>query len=362
MANRKSRIRQDADLAHHIKHFEDVNGAKPVGVDLAARVFQVCQFKNGRIVNQQMTREEFIHFIVDEHSERYCIGIEACGACNFWSSLITKSGHKCRIFMAAQVKSMLGMDKSDRIDAEGILQFLLSLAPHTVTAKSPMAVSIGSLITAREQLIKQQTQCQNAARSMLYEFGEIAGKGKAKLLKAANGFKPDTESEQVYQAVNGAYQATLNSLKEEIASLTQAIQDFAKSNELCARLMSIPGVGPVTAVTLWPALSEPENFSSGRKFAAFAGVAPRIYGSGGETHVIGVRKGNRSLKRVLFMAAMSRYQSLSKDPDSKLSRAVSGGKKKSVMLSALANRLARACWAVAKSGQPFDAARCPLLG
>lgn len=351
---------RDAVNPRLIELFISEHGARPVGVDLAARVFQVCEYKDGRLVNRQLTREEFTAMIIDPQGERMCMGIEACGACSYWSSLLTGAGHQCRIFQAAKVKSMLGMDKTDKVDAEGIFRFLLTFS-RPVMAKSPAAVSVGSLITAREQLVKQQTQCQNAARAMLYELGAVTGRGRKQLLAAVDAFKPEDAAAPVYAAVSSAFKRSLDSLAEEIRQLTQAVNDFAKSDELCRLLMTVPGVGPITAVTLWPSLSAAESFKSARAYAAYAGAAPLVFGSGGEVHVGGVRRGNRSLKRVLFMAALVCYKSSIKNPDSRLSRAVSSGKKKPVMLSALANRIARAVWAVARYRQPFDAAKSPLL-
>jgi len=92
--------------------------AQPVAVDLAARVFQVCYIDKdtGRLYNRKLSRADFFKFIT-EQKDSVIWGFEACGACNFLARKVAEHGHDSKIMPAASIKSFLGIDKSDKIEA-----------------------------------------------------------------------------------------------------------------------------------------------------------------------------------------------------------------------------------------------------
>ena len=93
-------------------------GYVPVGVDLAARVFQVCYLtEKQKIKNKALSREAFLDFLKSPpFSQPLMVGFEACGGCNYWARFIESLGHKYKIMPAASIRAFLGLQKTDKID------------------------------------------------------------------------------------------------------------------------------------------------------------------------------------------------------------------------------------------------------
>ena len=354
-----------------VKSFIKTEKAIPVGVDLARDVFQVCYCdpETGSLRNFQLNRDSFFEWGGGSPfgATPMCVAIEACGSCNFWARYFRSAGHSCRVLPVIKIKAhMQSTCKSDKTDAYGIWKSLLSYV-SSIVPKEPLAAAVSSMISVRALVARQKVQCQNAARALLYEMGIACyARGDAVISRLIDEADRLTdEKSPVAQPVNAAgcmLRDAISSQSDILEKAGSCLSEFASSNALCRNLMTIPGVGPVSAVTLYPALSRAEDFPDGRHFASYAGVAPAVTGTGGKTRVLGVKSaGSREFKKVLFMAALGNYKRLQKDPGTALSRALREGKPPAVMISALANRIARVTWAVARSGRPFDAARCSLM-
>ena len=103
-------------------------------------------------------------------------------------------------------------------------------------------------------------------------------------------------------------------LSDSEQTITDCIIDRTEKNELCERLRSIPYIGPMCAAALVNVMGDPHNFSNGRQFADYCGMAPYHTGTGGKVNVLGIAdKGNRTLKRVLYEASLSLYCRVRKD-------------------------------------------------
>lgn len=354
-----------------IRTFIQANAAVPVGVDLSKDHFQICYREPKgafELKNFQLNRQNFITFVeqtkIDD--KPMCIAIEACGACNFWARYIQSCGHKCKILHTNKVKSYIGGNKNDRIDALGIYQCLL-YSVRSIKAKSPLQAAATNLLSARRIAVKVQKQLFCAARGMLYEQGIACNLGKASVRKGLDQLLAKLHEQN--SDLLPIFEAIVKSLNSNIAAVTQELDDlndfcakFAKHNDLCSRLMTIPGIGPISAVAMYPALSEPDDFPDSRHFASYAGVAPKNSGTGGTTHVTGTIEGNRHIRRALYMAALGRYSRLAVIEDSKACRALKQNKSQKVLICAIANRMARAAWAIAKTDGVYDASKCKLLG
>ena len=151
---------------------KQARGVTVVGIDLAARVIQVCYLqKNGTLCNKSKTRDEFIKFLEEPpFTGKILAGIEACGSCNFWARKIKALGHDCKVMPAFQIKAFLSLDtKTDKVDALAILKAVMSVSIKEIGIRDEKNQVLMQLLTAREQLIKQKVQIQNARRAVLYE-------------------------------------------------------------------------------------------------------------------------------------------------------------------------------------------------
>ena len=315
-----------ATIAYH----RDTLGVNPVAVDVASRVMQVCYYDRDKklLKNFQLTRSKFFEF-VDKATEPMLFGIEACGSCNYLSRYFESKGHQCRIIPASKVN------------------------------------------TIRDQLIKQHTQCINAAHGILYEHGIVAGgagvETSAKITlgftDAQESFEHDPMASAHFSVIKNAVFNILDNLKEQIDTINQYIQKYGSSNKTCLNLTTIPGIGLQTAVALNTALGDPERFHSARAFSAYVGVAPIITGTGGKITVMGIRKsGIRSIKKSLYMGAMVYLTYAVKNgTQSSWVKDRLKTKKKKVIICAIMNRLARIAYAMVKNGEVFDETKCNLI-
>ena len=354
-------------------------GYLPVAVDVASRVFQVCYYDLGakHIRNYQLSRVKFFEFIDDTQTPRKLIGIEACGSCNYLCRYIEEHNHKCHILPAQKVKAFLHLDKTDRIDALGILKALITPSMQHIPARSQENQYLLNLITVREQLNKQFVQTVNAAHAFLYESGVVAGTASvASATKVTEALKAlcNTETEKEHSEDDCSY-SHLNCISESLLSNIESLQtkikeinthllSYASNNEICSNLQTVPGIGKLSAVALYAAMGDPERFSSSRAFAAFIGVAPVTTGTGGKTTVLGIRKsGIQSIKKMLYMCAMVYLSQAMKNgtESSWLKLRLNQNRSKKIIICAIMNRLARIAYAIAKSGQPFDETKCNMI-
>ena len=364
----------EGELALYSMHLS--SGYIPVGVDLAARVFQVCYLtEKQKIKNKALSREAFLDFLKSPpFSQPLMVGFEACGGCNYWARFIESLGHKYKIMPAASIRAFLGLQKTDKIDALAIFKGTICPSVRTIRARDEENQTLMNLLAAREQLLKQQTQSLNAQRAMLYELGEICGEGAAKIDAATDKLKESLEKSQSeaicnFRMIAEPFKANRDSLEAQIKQIDLYLKQYAKNNRTVQNLMTIPGIGVLSAVTLYAVLGNPDDFPNSRHFASFAGFAPRVFGSGGIVQVGMIpHTGNRQLKKILYMCAIARFAQQTRKASteteaSKLTQLIDNPEisNKKIVCS-IANRLARVAWTIAKSGQPFDAKKCRLLG
>src|SRR4249920_1002350 len=139
---------------------------------------------------------------------------------------------------------------------------------------------------------------------------------------------------------------------------------WAKENEEARRLTTIPGFGPIVASALVAAVGRAENFNHGRDLAAWLGLVPRQFTTGGKPKLLGISKrGNKYLRKLLIHGARAALPYVA-EKDTALGRwakSLLSRVHQNVAVVAFANKLARICWAVLRSGQKFGAQEAPLV-
>jgi transposase len=274
-------------------------------VDLAKNVFQVhAAGASGAVLyRKKLRRHQVLAFFA---AQPPCtVAMEACGSAHHWAREIGKLGHTVRLIPPAYVKPFVKRQKNDAADAEAICEAAQRPTMRFVAPKSEQAQAAALVFRARDLLVRQRTQIINALRGHLAEFGLIVAKGPAHvphLLRAVED--PNEPIPEIARPVLQMLVETLHRLDEQIAGLDQEVAQRAKENEMARRLMTIPGVGPVTAVALAALAPAPETFKRGRDFAAWIGLTPLQHSTGGKQKLGATSKmGERTLRRLLIIGA-----------------------------------------------------------
>lgn len=320
-----------------------------IGIDIAKHVFQLHGVDgSGEIVLcRRLRRGQVADFFA---ALPPCIvGIEACGTAHFWAREIARCGHDVRLMPPSYVKPYVKRNKHDAADAEAVCEAVRRPSMRFVPVKTPEQQAALIAHSVRDLLVRQRTMLANGLRGHLAEFGIVVPRGIQKIDELAAVVADETDG-RIPTSARKALRilvAELAALDLRITRLETEIVARAKTDAVARRLATIPGIGAIIASRLSAVVPDPSIFRSARDFAAWIGLVPRQSSTGGKPRLGGISKrGNRSLRRLLVggaMAAMFRSKALQNDPWLAQLRA-----RKPVMVAAvaLANKIARAVWAV----------------
>jgi transposase len=330
-----------------------------IGVDLAKSVFQVhgADASGAVLFRKKLRRHQVLTFFAAQ--PRCTVAMEACGSAHHWAREIGRLGHGVRLIPPAYVKPFVKRQKNDAADAEAICEAAQRPTMRFVVPKSEQAQAAAVVFRARDLLVKQRTQIINALRGHLTEFGIVVAKGPAhvpQLVRAVeDGAEPIPElARPILQGLIEMLQA----LDDRIAGLDRAIAQRAKEDETARRLMTIPGVGPVTATALAALAPPAETFKRGRDFAAWVGLTPLQHSTGGKQKLGATSKmGERTLRRLLILGASGvlRWVARNGAPAGSWIARMVARKPPMLVRVALANKMARVIWALMAKGGIYRA-------
>src|SRR3954453_7093788 len=231
------------------------------------------------------------------------VALEACGSAHDWGREIAKLGHTVKLIAPAYVKPFVKRQKNDMADAEAICEAAQRPTMRFVALKSANQQAAAVVFRTRDLLVRQRTQAINALRGHLTEFGVIAAKGPvhtSKLIAALED--PASDLPQAARGILAVLVEQLRSSDERVAVLDREIARHTKENAVARRLMTIPGIGAVTAGALQAPAPPPATFRGGRGFAAWLGLTPVQRSSGGKERLgRSFKMGERSLHRLLII-------------------------------------------------------------
>ena len=194
-------------------------------------------------------------------------------------------------------------NKTDAGDAELLAEIARTGFCRAVAVKSEVAQEVRILIKARAHLVRQRFDTQNAIRGLLGSLGLRFPKGSGKLawrVRTALEARPDL------QATFEPLLSTVEALKREIARLDEAVVARAQASPACQVLMSVPGVGPVTALAFAATIDDPSRFAKSRTVGAYLGLTTRRFQSGEMDYSGRISKpGDAMVRSLLYEAANS---------------------------------------------------------
>lgn len=174
-----------------------------------------------------------------------------------------------------------------------------------VAVKEEAQQASGVVFRARDLLVRQRTQCINALRGHLSEYGYVVPKGTTHTATLIHHVEdPACDLPEAARASLNVLIGTLKSLETNIAVLDVEISRRAKEDEVARRLTTIPGVGPITATAITALAAPIEMFRRGRDFAAWVGLTPLQHSTGGKQKLGATsRMGERTIRRLLIIGA-----------------------------------------------------------
>jgi transposase len=312
------------------------------GVDASERVVLRRQLSRGQV-------EKFFAGLAPT-----VVGLEACGASHHWGRVLGDLGHTVRLLPPQYVKAYVKRGKNDRIDAEAICEAMSRPSMRFVPVKSADEQAAAMLLSVRDLLVKQRTMLVNAIRGHAAEFGVVGAKGVARVvdvLERARESLPTLAWDQL-----AVLAGQLEVLDIQLGKIEKQLRTWHRENERSRRLASMPGMGPIGAMTMVLRVPDPTVFRSGRHFASWIGLTPREHSTAGRQRLGKIsREGDEALRRLLVVGATSVIKQAQRGRGPAWLLALLKRRPAKVAAVALANKMARIAWAMMVSGEVYRA-------
>ena len=330
-----------------------------IGLDIANQVFHVhgSDVTGATVFSRRISRQKLLAFFA---SQRRCVvAMESCGGAHHWGRELIKLGYEVRLIAPAYVKPFVKRQKNDAADAEAICEAAQRPTMRFVPVKSEQQQASAAVFRARDLFVRQRTQFINALRGLAAEHGWVVPKGlfHARLLMA----KIEDSSCSLPQGARQAFLAMIASIRaldEQIVTLDREITARAREDADARRLMTIPGIGPITATAILALAPPAENFRKGRDFAAWLGLTPRQRSTGGKQKLGQISKmGERTLRRLLIIGSSAVVLQAARRgaPRGSWLEQMMARKPRMLVTVALANKTAWIVWAVLASHENYKA-------
>jgi transposase len=334
-----------------------------IGIDLAKNVFQVHGVDTaGKVaLTKKLRRSQVLALF--ETLPPCLIGMEACATAHHWARELEALGHDVRLMPASYVKAYVKRGKNDAADAAAICEAVARPSMRFVPIKSVEQQAALMLHRARDLLIRQRTQLINALRAHLAELGLVAEKGREGVVELAAIISDERNSHALPPAMKQALQAILDqltALQQQVGQLDRCIHAQHRASDVSRRVETVPGIGVIGATAITSTVTDPSVFKTGRDFAAWIGLVPRQYSTGGKEKLGGISKqGDRYLRRLLVIGATAVIQHARRHPEKHpwIMRLLAKKPAKLVAV-AVANKMARIAWAIMAKGGTY---RAPAL-
>ena len=285
------------------------------------------------------------------------VSLDAGGGAYYWAREIAALSHDVRLIPPVYAKPFVKRGTTDAADAEAISEAVTRKSMRFVPIKSADQQAAAMVLKTRALLVHQQSQAINAVRGHLSELGIIAAAGTAKVAQLI-----EIVRDELNVCLPKAARLALAEIADQIEALTRQIDKLeqgivgeVKRDEDMRRLITIPGVGAITAASVKARVPDPEGYKSGRHFAARPGLKPKPHSSGGKERLGGISKmGNPTLRPLLVCGALSvlrRVKGNEKAPRCLI--ALLARRPFKVAAIAFPNKIARIIWALLTEGETY---------
>ena len=330
-----------------------------IGIDIGKSSFHVVGLDaRGAIVRRRRcSRNQLMRELAN--LPPCLVGMEACCGAHHLGRRLATFGHTVRLIPPQFVKPFVKSQKNDLLDAEAIAEAVQRPTMRFVPLKTTDQLDLQALHRVRTRLVRRRTAVINQLRAFLLERGVTVPVGRHALIERF----PEVLDNPAFN-LSPRMCRLLQQLRDEWRSLDQAIEEadqevstLAHEDEACRRLTQVPGIGPVTATALVAAIGNGAAFTKGRDLAAWLGLVPQQYSTGGKVTLRGITKrGNRYL-RCLFIHGARAVCRHHRHRPHRLGRWIASLEARAhpnIVVVALANKLARTAWVVLQREVSYD--------
>jgi transposase len=328
-----------------------------VGIDLAKNVFSLHAVDDtGRVVLRRSVRRDQLEQAVAK-LPTCLIGMEACSGAHEWARRFTRYGHTVKLMAPKFVVPYRKSGKNDGNDAEAICEAVRRPNMRFVPVKSTEQQALLVLHRVRQGFITERTATINRLRGLLSEFGVVLPlRSKTVRRQAA------AASESLPALVRRAIAELLEHLQlldTRIAAHDREMEAQARLCEPARRLMKVRGIGPITALAIVATVGNASEFKNGRQFAAWIGLVPSQYSTGGKARLGHISKHGDSYLRCLLVQGARAVLHSAATHQERISRWVlelQARRGYYRTLVAIANKNARIAWALLNKNLEFKPA------
>ena len=287
--------------------------ASTVAVDLAKSVFQLAVADHSwRVVEtHRLTRAQFARWFDDQSVE--LVVMEACGSAHHWARTLMARGIAVKLLPPAYVRR----NKTDSADAAALIQASRCSDMHSVPVKSVEQQALQGWHRIRSLWMSNRTARINTLRGLCREFGLAVSTGSRLGVEQISRVlaEPNSPIPALIRSSMSLLVEEIRQLQSRVAGIERELSVLAKQSAACVQLMSIPGVGLLTATAMVAATSgKLGHFKDARhraarlrsSFASGFGLIPREFSSGNTRHLGGISKrGDRYLRMLMTHGARS---------------------------------------------------------
>lgn len=329
-----------------------------IAIDLGSVESQICiRNEEGQILLERKTRNSALKTLFKKQPTSRVI-LETCAEAFAIADIALELGHEVRVVPATLVRS-LGVGargvKTDRRDAQVLSEVSTRIDLPSVHVPTDLARQRRTMTGMREQLLAARTQLINCVRGWTRTQMLTVPSGDAssfpKRARAAALKMPDGLPQYVERLL-----ISLESLSEQISAADEELEALAKEDPTCQRLMTVPGVGPVTSIRFIAALDDRSRFTTAHAVQNYLGLTPGERSSSQRQHRTGITKaGPAPVRRALVQAAWSLRRSRPLDPISVWAQEIENRRGKLIATVAVARKLAGLLFAIWRDGSEYQA-------
>lgn len=327
-----------------------------VAIDLGGKESQLCvRGSDGQILLEQKVATRSLGLFLKRQPHSRVI-LETCAEAFHVADLALSSAHEVRVVPATLVRS-LGVGargvKTDRRDAQVLSEVSCRIDLPSVHVPSDVARQRRTLCGLRASLVSARTALINTARgwtrTQLLKTGPSTSATFPDRLRKAAMARPEGLPEALERVLK-----VVDSLNEQIALADEELKQLAETDPICDRLMSVPGIGPVTSMRFVAALDDVSRFPSAHAVESYLGLTPGEHSSSERKQRTGITKaGSAAVRGALVQAAWNLRRTRPLDPISVWATAVEQRRGKFIATVAVARKLAGLLFAIWRDGSRY---------